>query len=118
MAGKTLITFAQEGETPITFEVSANMMSKIYSKIQRINDSAVLGKIITGAAEWWMMETSEKMIRPILDEFPDPDPVGVSERMVQIQELTAEIADLKRAAFVVPVVPVVPPATPTEAPAQ
>ena len=48
MAGKTLITFAQEGLDPITFEVSPHIMDKIYRKIERINSSAVLGTQYSG----------------------------------------------------------------------
>ena len=103
MAGKTLITFAQEGLDPITFEVSPHMMDKIYRKIERTNESAVLGTQITGAAEWWLRETSDKIIQPLLAEFPDPDPVGVAEKQVRIQALQAEIDEMKRHAFVLPV---------------
>ncbi len=103
MAGKTLITFAQEGLDPITFEVSRHMMDKIYQKIERTNQSAVLGTQITGAADWWLRETSDKIIQPLLAEFADPDPVGVAERMVRIQAIQAEIEEMKRHAFVLPV---------------
>jgi hypothetical protein len=103
MAGKTLITFAQEGLEPITFEVSPHMMRKIYQKIEQTNQSAVLGTQITGAAEWWLRETSDKIIQPLLAEFPDPDPVGVAEKQVRIQALEAEIEEMKRHAFVLPV---------------
>jgi hypothetical protein len=103
MAGKTLITFAQEGLDPITFEVSPHMMDKIYRKIERTNQSAVLGTQITGAADWWLRETSDKIIQPLLAEFPDPDLVGVAERMVRIQAIQAEIEEMKRHAFVLPV---------------
>lgn len=103
MAGRTLITFAQEGQDPITFEVSANMMDKIYKKVERTNESAVLGTTITGAADWWLRETSTKIIQPLLAEFPDPDPVGVAEKLVQIRALTAEIEQMKRNGFVLPV---------------
>jgi hypothetical protein len=108
MAGTTRITFAQEGLDPITFEVSAQMMDKIYQKIEQINASAVLGQTISGAADWWLKETAEKVIKPILAEFPDPDPVGIAEKMVAIQTLQAEIVQMKQNAFVAPVV-VVPP---------
>ena len=103
MAGRTTITFAQEGLEPITFEVSAQMMDKIYQKIERTNASAVLGTTLTGAADWWLRETSSKIIQPLLAEFPDPDPVGVAEKLVQIQALAAEIERMKRNAFVLPV---------------
>jgi len=102
MAGRTLITFAQEGLDPITFEVSAQMMDKIYQKIERTNASAVLGTAITGAADWWMKETAAKIIQPLLAEFPDPDPIGVAERTVRIRALEAEIEKMKRDAFVAP----------------
>jgi hypothetical protein len=103
MAGKTLITFAQEGQEPITFEVSAGMMDKIYRKIERINGSAVLGTQVSGAAEWWLKETSDKIIQPLMAEFPDPEPIGVAERVVQIQKLQSEIDRMKREAIVLPV---------------
>ena len=103
MAGETLITFAQEGLDPINFEVSPHMMDKIYQKIERTNQSAVLGTQITGAADWWLRETSDKIIQPLLAEFPDPDPQGVAERMVRIQAIQAEIEEMKRHAFVLPV---------------
>lgn len=103
MAGKTRITFAQEGLDPITFEVSAQMMDKIYQKIERTNASAVLGTAISGAADWWMKETADKIIQPLLAEFPDPDPIGVSEKLVQIRALAAEIEEMKRNSFVLPV---------------
>ncbi|HNY41796.1 MAG TPA: hypothetical protein PKJ41_15455 [Bryobacteraceae bacterium] len=108
MAGRTLITFAQDGLDPITFEVSAHMMDKIYQKIERTNQSAVLGTQITGAADWWLRETSDKIIQPLLAEFPDPDPAGVAERMVRIQTIQAEIEEMKRHAFVLPVSMVAP----------
>lgn len=108
MAGKTLITFAQEGRDPITFEVSAHMIDKIYQRIERTNASAVLGTAITGAADWWMRETADKIIQPLLAEFPDPDPAGVAERMVRIQAIQTEIEEMKRHAFVLPVSVVVP----------
>ncbi len=103
MAGKTLITFAQEGLDPITFEVSSHMMDKIYQKIERTNQSAVLGTRIPGAADWWLRETSDKIIQPLLAEFPDPEPKGVAEKQVRIQALQAEIEEMKRHAFVEPV---------------
>jgi hypothetical protein len=103
MAGKTLITFAQDGLDPITFEVSPHMMDKIYQKIERTNQSAVLGTQITGAADWWLRETSDKIIQPLLAEFPDPEPVGVAEKQVRVQALQAEIEEMKRHAFVLPV---------------
>jgi len=108
MAGKTLITFVQEGLDPITFEVSPHMMDKIYQKIERTNQSAVLGTQITGAADWWLRETSDKIIQPLLAEFPDPDPVGVAERTVHIQAIQAEIEEMRRHAFVLPVSVVAP----------
>lgn len=103
MAGTTRITFAQEGLDPITFEVSAQMMDKIYQKIARINESTVLGQQIAGAADWWMRETTEKIIKPILQEFPDPEPVGIAELAVQMQSIAARIAQMKRDAFVSPI---------------
>ena len=108
MAGRTLITFVQEGLDPITFEVSAQMMDKIYQKIEHTNTSAVLGTAITGAADWWMKETADKIIQPLLAEFPDPDPVGVAEKAVRIRTLEAEIEKLKRDAFVAPLSVVAP----------
>jgi hypothetical protein len=102
-AGKTLITFAQEGQDPITFEVSAQMMDKIYSKIARINESTVLGQQVDGAADWWVRETTEKIIKPILMEFPDPEPVGIAELTVQMQTIAAKIARMKRDSFVSPI---------------
>ena len=108
MAGRTLITLAQEGLDPITFEVSAQMMDKIYQKIERTNASAVLGTAITGAADWWLKETADKIIQPLLAEFPDPNPVGVAEKAVRIRALEAEIEKLKRDAFVAPLSIVVP----------
>ncbi|HPT28869.1 MAG TPA: hypothetical protein PLZ95_20780 [Bryobacteraceae bacterium] len=108
MAGRTLITFAQEGLDPITFEVSAQMMDKIYQKIERTNASAVLGTAITGAADWWMRETATKIIQPLLVEFPDPDPVGVAEKTVRIRALEGEIEKMKRDAFVAPLSVVAP----------
>jgi hypothetical protein len=41
-------------------------------------------------------------------EFPDLDPVGVAERLVLIQALQAEIEEMKRHAFVLPVSVVAP----------
>ena len=108
MAGRTLITFAQEGLDPIAFEVSAQMMDKIYQQIERTNASAVLGTAITGAADWWMRETADKIIQPLLAEFPDSDPVGVAERTVRIRALETEIERMKRDAFVAPLSVVVP----------
>ena len=108
MAGKTLITFAQEGLDPITFEVSSNMMDKIYQKIERTNQSAVLGTAITGAADWWLRETSDKIIQPLLAEFPEPDPVGVAEKQVRIQALQAEIEEMKRHFLVAPLSAIIP----------
>ena len=108
MAGKTLITFAQEGLDPITFEVSAHMIDKIYQKIERTNESAVLGTQITGAADWWMKETADKIIQPLLAEFPALDPVGVAEKAVRIRALETEIEKMKRDAFVAPLSIVVP----------
>ena len=108
MAGRTLITFAQEGLDPITFEVSARMIDKIYQKIERTNASAVLGTAITGAADWWMKETADKIIQPLLAEFPDPDPIGVAEKAVRIRALETEIEKMKRDAFVVPISVVAP----------
>ena len=108
MAGNTRITFAQEGLDPITFEVSAQMMDKIYQKIERTNASAVLGTAITGAADWWMKETADKIIQPLLAEFPDPDPVGVAEKTVRIRALEAEIEKLRRDVFVAPLSAVAP----------
>ena len=108
MAGRTLITFAQEGLDPITFEVSAQMIDKIYQKIERTNASAVLGTAITGAADWWMKETADKIIQPLLAEFPDPDPVGVAEKTVRIRALETEIEKMKRDAFVAPLSVVAP----------
>ena len=108
MAGRTLITFAQEGLDPITFEVSAQMMDKIYQKIERTNASAVLGTAIAGAADWWMKETADKIIQPLLAEFPDPDPVGVAEKTVRIRALETEIEKMKRDAFVSPLSVVAP----------
>jgi len=103
MAGRTLITFAQEGQDPITFEVSAHMMDKVYQKIARVNEAVVLGQQISGAADWWMKETASRIIQPLLAEFPDPDPIGIAEKMTQIQAIQAEIAAMKQAAFVMPV---------------
>lgn len=108
MAGKTRITFAQEGLDPITFEVSAQMMDKIYQKIERTNASAVLGTTTKGAADWWMKETADKIIQPLLAEFRDPDPVGVAEKAVQIRALETEIERMKRDAFVAPLSEVAP----------
>ncbi|MBN9658620.1 MAG: hypothetical protein J0H49_10615 [Acidobacteria bacterium] len=108
MAGTTRITFAQDGQEPITFEISGPMMDKIYSKIDQINASPVLGQTVTGAADWWMKETAAKIISPLLEEFPDPDPAGIVELQAQIETLQAQIAQMKRDAFVAPVV-VVPP---------
>jgi hypothetical protein len=108
MAGKTLITFAQEGLDPITFEVSPLMMDKIYQKIERTNQSAVLGTQITGAADWWLRETSDKIIQPLLAEFPDPDPIGVAEKTVRIRALQVEIEKLKCDALVAPLAAVPP----------
>ena len=108
MAGRTLITFAQEGLDPITFEVSAQMMDKIYQKIERINASAVLGTAISGAADWWMKETADKIIQPLLAEFPDPDPVGVAEKTVRIRALETEIEKLKQDSFIAPLSAVAP----------
>ena len=103
MAGKTLIKFAQDGLDPIAFEVSPHMMDKIYQKIERQNESAVFGTQITGAADWWPRETSDKIIKPLLAEFPDPEPKGVAERMVRIQAPQSKIEEMKRHAFVLPV---------------
>lgn len=108
MAGKTIITFAQDGLDPIIFEVSPHMMDKIYQKIERTNQSAVLGTQITGAADWWLRETSDKIIQPLLAEFPDPDPIGVAEKTVKIRELEAEIEKMKRDVFVAPLSVVTP----------
>jgi hypothetical protein len=44
----------------------------------------------------------------LLVVFPDPDPKGVAERMVRIQALQAEIQEMKRHAFVLPVSVVAP----------
>jgi len=108
MAGRTLITFAQEGLDPINYEVSAQMIDKIYQKIERTNASAVLGTAIIGAADWWMRETATKIIQPLLAEFPDPDPVGVAEKAVRIRALETEIEKMKRDAFVAPLSVVAP----------
>jgi hypothetical protein len=103
MAGTTQITFAQEGQTPITFEVSASFMDKVYQKIAALNESPVLGVQLSGAADWWMKETADKIIAPLYKEYPDPDPAGVAQCKVEIQNLTAKINDLKAAAVVNPI---------------
>jgi hypothetical protein len=61
------------------------------------------GTQIAGAAGWWLRETSDKVIQPLLAEFPDPDPVDVAERMFRIQAFQTEIKAMKRRAFVLPV---------------
>ncbi len=57
----------------------------------------------TGAAEWWMWETTEQIIKPILLELPGPDPVDIAELNVQVQSLAARIAQMERDAFVSPI---------------
>ena len=48
-------------------------------------------------------ETTEKIIKPILMEFPDPEPVGNAELTVQMQTIAAKIARMKRDSFVSPI---------------
>lgn len=79
------------------------MVDKTYRKIRRTIPRAVLDSQITGAADWWLRETSNKIIQPLLTEFPVPGPVGVAERIVRIQAIQAEIEEMKRHAFVLPV---------------
>lgn len=102
-AGNTLITFAQEGQDPITFEVSGQMMGKVYARIAQINSSPVLGQNIAGAAEWWMSETAAKIIMPLIEAFPDPDPAGIVDLQAQIDVLQSQITQLKQDAFIAPV---------------
>jgi hypothetical protein len=63
----------------------------------------VLGTQITGAANRWLRETSYKIIQPLLAEFLNSDPAGVAEKQVRIQAPQAEIEEMNRHAFVLPV---------------
>ncbi len=63
---------------------------------------------LTERAPPWLRETSHRVIQSLMAEFPDLDPVGVAERLVLIQALQAEIEEMKRHAFVLPVSVVAP----------
>jgi len=96
------IRFAQEGLDPITFEVSPQMMDKSYQKIERTNQSVVLGAQIT-ALPLVAPEASDKLDQPLLAEFPDPYSVAVARSNSGSRLLQAEIDEMERHAFVLPV---------------
>lgn len=80
------------------------------------NSNAVLGgPAYTGKADWFTKECYYRLLKPIMDSYPDPPPEEAQVKLAQAAALQQEAAKIIARAAVQPFIPINPePTEPTE----
>jgi hypothetical protein len=110
------ITFQEEGDEQIGFRIPAAVAEKMDAFIAERNSNAVLGgPAYAGKADWFTKECYYRILKPVLDRFPDPPPEEAQLKLSQAAVLQQEAAQIIAKAAVQPFIPIKPePTEPTE----
>jgi len=106
------ITFQEEGDDQIGFIIPASIAAKMDTFIAERNANPVLGgPAYTGKADWFTKECYYRILKPVLDRYPDPPPEAAQLKLAQAAQLQQEAAQIIAAAAVQPFIPIQPEAT-------
>jgi len=73
------------------------------------NSNPVLGgPAYTGKADWFTKECYYRILKPVLDRYPDPPPEAAQQKLAQAAQLQQEAAQIIAAAAVQPFIPIQP----------
>jgi hypothetical protein len=87
------ITFQEEGDEHIGFRIPAAVAEKMDAFIAERNANAVLGgPAYAGKADWFTKECYFRILKPVLDRFPDPPPEEAQLKLSQAAVLQQEAA--------------------------
>jgi len=107
---KITITFQEEGDQPVAFEIPAEVTSRIEQYIAELNASTVLGiQPYAGKADWFGREAYAKILKPVIDRFPFPPPQEAQNKLQQAEQLRQEAEQIIAQSAVKPIQLVNPP---------
>lgn len=108
-----IITFQEAGDEQIGFRIPAAVAEKMDAFIAERNANPVLGgPAYAGKADWFTRECYSRILKPVLDRYPDPPPEEAQLKLAQASQLQQEAAQIIAAAAVQPFIPLQP--EPTE----
>lgn len=98
------ITFREDGDDPVQFRIPSQVTEKIMNLIAELNASPVLGiQPYQGKADWFARECFAKILKPVLDRYPDPPPAEAQQKLDQAEQLRLEAAQIIANAAVQPI---------------
>jgi len=103
------ITFQEQGDEQIGFRIPAAVAAKMDAFIAERNANPVLGgPAYEGKADWFTKECYYRILKPVLDRYPDPPPEEAQAKLAQAVQLQQEAAQLIAEAAVQPFIPIQP----------
>ncbi|GEM_PF-6820152 len=100
---KITITFQEEGDVQSAFIVPAEVVTKLEQYIQAVNTNPVLGVHINSKTEFFAKECYTKILKPVVDAFPDAQPQEALDKLAQAAALQQEAEAIIAAANIQPI---------------
>lgn len=106
---KITITFQEEGQPQLGFEMPDLIAQKIEAEIAAANSSTEVGvRTYRGKADWFNERCFTLILKPLLEKYPEPPPQEAIELMSRAAALQREAMQMIAERAVVPIRPATP----------
>lgn len=106
---KITVTFQEEGSNPVGFEIPEEFVEKIDLLIGEQNTSSDPNiPAYSSKSEWFMAVCFQRILKPIMDRFPQAPPPQATELRSRAAQLLRQADQIEASARITPIKKVTP----------